>query len=130
MTKHLHFDQSVVRLLLEIILNSSGDLKSAHDKVINHVGIPNCFTIAGGEPGICLKNKCLILRNKILCYLCVWSYLGSCYWFPMNFLVSNVCTIRYFFLFYYKLSKEKIFRVWCKTPTVMQQSGIEVFHWW
>ena len=52
---------------LEIIWNSSGHLKSAHDKVINQVGIPNCLTIAttsyinlcqyGGDPGICRKNK-------------------------------------------------------------------------
>ena len=48
-------------------LNSSGHLRSTHDSIINHVGIPSCFTIAttsyinfcqwDGVPGICLKNK-------------------------------------------------------------------------
>ena len=72
---HLLLQDSVstflsVRLLPCIpanIWNSSGHLKWAQDNVVNHVGMPSCFTIAitsrmnffqyGGVPGICLWNK-------------------------------------------------------------------------
>ena len=59
--------------ILPMIWNSSGHLRSAHDSVINHVGMPSCFTIPrtsyinfcqyGGLPRICCKNR----------YACSWQ---------------------------------------------------------